>query len=106
MPKVVEMFEEIKKYSFNSSRKEDKKNVVDIYEEECLDFEIGCVINYLSELNSYETYMYVGVGKDMIISNLFYKEFNTIEESKNEFESLKRIVEKKDLQYLLDLCKK
>lgn len=79
-----------------------EKKVIRVYNP-INEYDIGCIVNHVIDLNNYEVYMFVGETKDQIISNvgtiLFDNENNAIE----YFEKLSNYIEKNDFNSLVEL---
>lgn len=100
---VIDIMQQLKKYSYNSFTKNDNKKIVDVFENDNRNYTIGA-ISYLLSDNKYENYLYV-INNNKVVSNLLYEINNTELESKNYFNDLKSIVQCGDLILLLDKCK-
>lgn len=102
---IDRIFESIKTYSKAYDAADDRE-LINIYSHVNDEYEIGCIINYLKEKDLYESYLFVVLGKELIASNLIPREISNEQEVTAYFEELKQIVNQKDLNLVLELCKK
>ena len=95
---------DLKRYIKNADSNESEKLVIDVYEENIGDYDLGVICN--SENNEiYETYIYLS-SKNCVISCLLYKKSWQFEEATIYFKYLKEIVLTKNIDRLLEECKK
>ena len=66
-------------------------------------YDIGCIVNYIIDLNKYEVYMFAGKTKDKIISNVGTKVYDDEKSSIEYFEKLSNYIENKDFDSLVEM---
>lgn len=91
------------KYNLVTEFKE--KKLIDIFQINIDDIEIGVVINYLIDYDSYEVYLYI--IKDMnIVSNLCYKIFSEKIDALKYYNIIERHISNNDIISIFKLLKK
>lgn len=98
----VDIIKKLKEYSKECKTKELEKELVQIFNKDYENYDVGCAINYLIDSDSYEVYMFVGSGIEMIASNIMCQNFNSKPDAFNYYEELVNIVELNDLNAILD----
>ena len=99
---VHEFINIIKSTSRELTNSELEKKVIRVYNP-ISENDIGCIINYVMELNQYEVYMFVSEDKENITSNLLTKLFDNENDSIKYFEILSKHIENKDFDSLVKL---
>lgn len=92
--------DKFKKYS-HSYNEDTKRTLFSVYEINKDNYIFGFIMNKLD--NEFETYMYVKSNKE-IVSSLLLKVYADISLAREYYESLIKIFEENDIDYLLKLC--
>lgn len=97
--------EEVKKYSKELTNSNLEKKAIKVYNPITKEYDIGCIINQILEMNKYEVYMFAGKCQKCLTSNLATKLFENEKEANEYFEILAKNIEEKKYNVLITMIK-
>lgn len=102
------ILKELKKYSYKVNTSKLDKNLVSNCKYKVGKYNYGAVINkLLGAVIIYEVYSFViNETNSETVSLLLYKQFNNKNEASKYYEYLANLLGHKDINYLLEICKK
>lgn len=103
--KLNAIIDELQDYCFDNKETIcNEKEMFDNYQIEFLDGFIGIIVNQFTETGKYEVYLNIK-NKNKIACPLLYKIFNNVDEAKNYYKELKKLIDNNNEKYIINRCK-